>query len=64
MKDGQKRCTPRQQASGGATSAAQNAQIQSWIDNVIVPILVQQILKTPPKLVSTSASILVNPRAS
>jgi hypothetical protein len=33
-----------------ATSAAQNAQIQSWIDNVIVPILVQQILKTPPQI--------------
>lgn len=33
-----------------ATSARREAEIQSWIDNVIVPILVQEILKTRAKV--------------
>ena len=29
-----------------ATSPERSAELESWIDNVIVPILVQEILKT------------------
>jgi hypothetical protein len=47
MKGEQESCTARQsQTYGTATSAKRAAELQSWIDNVIVPILVQEILKT------------------
>lgn len=44
-------------------SAEQNAELQSWIDNVIVPILVQRIMK-PPKRLAGQALVPTKSRAS
>jgi hypothetical protein len=45
--ENEQRCTPPESRTCGAkTSGERSAELQSWIDNVIVPILVQEILKT------------------
>lgn len=47
MKNEQQSCAPPQSPTRHAvTSSDRTVQLQSWIDNVIVPILVQEILKT------------------
>lgn len=51
MKNEQQTCTPPESPTCGAVTSSDRAvQLQSWIDNVIVPILVQEILKTRRKV--------------
>lgn len=58
MENEQQSCTSQESRTcGAAEPPPRSAELQSWIDNVIVPILVQEILQTPRAPASTPASV-------